>query len=208
MVMLSHNICIEIICSYHRSGFIDELGALLTFNPAPKGKTIILARVGVSLISSEQACANAEEEIPGFNFDEIHRNARTQWNDLLSRVQVDTAGVPKETVELFYSSVRIISHMYNDQYFDMQVALSHPHISCRLWVSPSIVLTLIDSSQIQAKIQSGTLQSHTLTRSIVMYAVLSVKVHDAEENSGIHIVVFIRLCRFTILLPSLGLSGR
>lgn len=190
------------------SGFIDELGALLTFNPAPRGKTTILARVGVSLVSSKQACANAEEEIPDFNFDEVHRNARAQWNGLLSRVQVDTTGVPKETVELFYSSVRIIPHTYSDQYFDMQVALPHPHISCRLWVSPNIVLTLTNSSQIQAKIQSGILQSHTSTRSIVMYAVLSIEVHNAEENSGIHIVVFILLCRFTILSPFLGLSGR
>lgn len=86
-------------------GFIDELGALLTFNPAPRGTTVILVRIGVSFISSEQACANAEEEIPDFNFDEVHSNARAQWNDLLSRVQVDTADVPRETVELFYSSL-------------------------------------------------------------------------------------------------------
>lgn len=144
MVMPSHNFCINVIYSYRASGFIDELGALLTFNPAPSGKTTILARVGVSLISSEQACANAEEEIPDFNFDEVHRNARAQWNDLLSRVQVDTTGVPKETVELFYSSVGIILHTYSDQDFDMQVALPHPHISCRLWVSPNIVLTLTE----------------------------------------------------------------
>ncbi|KXN83542.1 hypothetical protein AN958_01251 [Leucoagaricus sp. SymC.cos] len=65
-------------------GFIDELGALFTFNPALSGKTTILARVGVSLISSEQA---------------------SQWNDLLGRVQIDTTGVPKETVQLFYSSL-------------------------------------------------------------------------------------------------------
>lgn len=142
--MLSHGFCINVIGSYHASGFIDELGALLTFNPAPRGKTIVLARVGVSLISSGQACANAEEEIPDFDFDEVHRNARSQWNDLLSRVQVDTAGVPRETVELFYSSVRIIPHTYSDQYLYMQVALPHPHISCRLWVFPSIVSTLIE----------------------------------------------------------------
>ncbi|KAF5349763.1 hypothetical protein D9758_010174 [Tetrapyrgos nigripes] len=46
-----------------------ESGGLLTFPPAPEGtQTKILARVGVSLISSEQACANAEEEIPDFDF--------------------------------------------------------------------------------------------------------------------------------------------
>jgi len=35
----------------------------------------------------------------------VHTEARAQWNDLLSRVQVDTTGVPKETIQLFYSSL-------------------------------------------------------------------------------------------------------
>ncbi|KAF8876853.1 glycoside hydrolase family 92 protein [Infundibulicybe gibba] len=87
-------------------GFRDQLGALFTFPPAPSGKqTVILARVGVSLISSAQACANAEEEIPDFDFERVHQANRAQWNDLLGRVQVDTTGVPRETTELFYSSL-------------------------------------------------------------------------------------------------------
>jgi len=87
-------------------GFVSEMGALFTFNPAPAGKpTTILARVGVSLISTAQACANAQEEIPDFNFDGVHAANRAQWNDLLSRVQVDTTGVTLETTQLFYSSV-------------------------------------------------------------------------------------------------------
>lgn len=92
------------------SGFIDELGALFTFSPAPGGgRTTILARVGVSLISSSQACANAEEEIPDFDFNRVHKEARAIWNDLLGRVQVDMTGVSKETTELFYSSVSLTS---------------------------------------------------------------------------------------------------
>ncbi|KAF5373213.1 hypothetical protein D9757_010545 [Collybiopsis confluens] len=87
-------------------GFIDELGALFTFPPAPSGKgNVILARVGVSFISSEQACANAEEEIPDFGFDRVHSENRATWNELLSRVQVDTTNVDKETVQLFYSAM-------------------------------------------------------------------------------------------------------
>lgn len=82
------------------------MGAIFTFPPVPSsGQTSILARVGVSFISSAQACANAEEEIPDFNFDAVHKESRDQWNDLLGRVQVDTTGVDKETVQLFYSSV-------------------------------------------------------------------------------------------------------
>ncbi|KAF9461880.1 glycoside hydrolase family 92 protein [Collybia nuda] len=86
-------------------GFTDQLGALFTWNPAPRGKTTILARVGVSLISSAQACANAEEEIPDFDFERVRTENRRQWNELLGRVQVDVTGVEKETVQLFYSSL-------------------------------------------------------------------------------------------------------
>ena len=83
-----------------------ELGALLTFSPAPNGmETSILVRVGVSLISTQQACTNAQAEIPDFDFERVHRESRAQWNQLLGRVQVDPTGVPTETLQLFYSSV-------------------------------------------------------------------------------------------------------
>ncbi|KAG2122899.1 glycosyl hydrolase family 92-domain-containing protein [Suillus bovinus] len=87
------------------SGFASEMGALMTFPPSPNYiHTTILARVGVSFISSGQACANAESEIPDFNFDKTVATAREAWNELLSRIQVDTQGVDKEITELFYSS--------------------------------------------------------------------------------------------------------
>ncbi|EAU89835.2 hypothetical protein CC1G_06987 [Coprinopsis cinerea okayama7 len=86
-------------------GFQPEMGALFTFNPSPTGQTSILVRVGVSFISSAQACETAEHEIPNFEFDEVHRKSRKQWNDVLSRVQVNPEGVPRETVELLYSSI-------------------------------------------------------------------------------------------------------
>ncbi|KAL0064619.1 hypothetical protein AAF712_008445 [Marasmius tenuissimus] len=85
--------------------FRSELGALFAFNRASSGPTKILARVGVSFISSQQACTNAEEDIPDFDFDRVHQEGRAQWNELLGRIQVDTTDVAKETVQLFYSSL-------------------------------------------------------------------------------------------------------
>ncbi|CAL1712499.1 unnamed protein product [Somion occarium] len=85
-------------------GFRDELGALLTFTPNGNGTTSILARVGVSFISPDQACANAEEEIPDFNLDRVRSSARAQWNELLGRIQVKTDNVDPEIVSLLYSS--------------------------------------------------------------------------------------------------------
>ncbi|KAF9259619.1 glycoside hydrolase family 92 protein [Marasmius fiardii PR-910] len=86
-------------------GFDSEVGALFGFDKASGGPTTVLARVGVSFISSEQACRNAEEDIPDFDFDRVHRDNRAQWNDLLGRIQVDTTGVSEDIVQLFYSSV-------------------------------------------------------------------------------------------------------
>ncbi|KAI0703899.1 glycoside hydrolase family 92 protein [Cerioporus squamosus] len=87
------------------TSFVDELGALFTFRPNAHGHTTILARVGVSLISPEQACANAEQEIPDFGFERVRAASRAQWSELLGRVQVDPKGVDPEIVNLFYSSM-------------------------------------------------------------------------------------------------------
>ncbi|KAF9044979.1 glycoside hydrolase family 92 protein [Panaeolus papilionaceus] len=90
-------------------GFVSEMGALLTFPPppSPTTPTTILVRVGVSFISSAQACANAEEEIPDFDFERVHKASRGEWNDLLGRVRVDDAslGDGGEAKALFYSSL-------------------------------------------------------------------------------------------------------
>ncbi|KAH7915153.1 glycoside hydrolase family 92 protein [Hygrophoropsis aurantiaca] len=90
------------------SGFRSEMGALVGFPPSSNvthQPTIILARVGVSFISSEQACYNAESEIPDFDFDGTWEKSRTAWNELLGRVQIDTRGVDDDTVKLLYSSL-------------------------------------------------------------------------------------------------------
>jgi putative alpha-1,2-mannosidase len=95
---------------YHCLNIGSELGALLTFAPASGGgKTTILARVGVSFMSRAQACSNANSEIPDYNFEGVRSTNRAQWNELLGRIQVDTTGIPTETVQLFYSSVGIQS---------------------------------------------------------------------------------------------------
>lgn len=85
--------------------YSDPSEALLIFQPAPSGVSSILVRVGVSFISSAQACANAEEEISDWDFERVHSHALAEWNELLGRVQIDPTGVDKEMLQLFYSSV-------------------------------------------------------------------------------------------------------
>lgn len=67
--------------------------------------TTILARVGVSLISTAQACANAEAEIPDFDFGRVRGSARARWAELLGRVEVEAGEGQREEAVLFYSSV-------------------------------------------------------------------------------------------------------
>jgi putative alpha-1,2-mannosidase len=93
----------------------SEHGALLEFTPSPSSAvTSILARVGVSFISTDQACSTAEEEIPDYDFEKVKSDARAQWNDVLGRVKVRfgdagerTTEKQKELVEHFYSSVSL-----------------------------------------------------------------------------------------------------
>lgn len=91
-------------------GFQPEMGAVFTFRPSPTTITSILARVGVSFISAEQACQNADEEIPDFDFERLREEASVAWDDVLGRVQVDLSPVEtgenvEQKAELFYSSL-------------------------------------------------------------------------------------------------------
>ncbi|KAK0209677.1 glycosyl hydrolase family 92-domain-containing protein [Armillaria fumosa] len=88
---------------YYTWGY--EHGGLVGFPGSRTGPTTILARVGISLLSVEQACANAEEEISDWDFDRVVRDSEVQWRDILGRVQVDIDGVTDNTTTLLYSSL-------------------------------------------------------------------------------------------------------
>lgn len=74
-------------------------------NPNSGSSSSILVRVGVSFISTSQACQNAEQEIADWNFDRVVQDSQNQWRDILGRIQVDTTGVDENTTTLLYSSV-------------------------------------------------------------------------------------------------------
>lgn len=69
------------------------------------GTTSVLARVGISLISAQQACQSAETEIPDFDFEKVKSIAQTQWRNKLSSIKVDTASVDKTFATIFYSGI-------------------------------------------------------------------------------------------------------
>ncbi|TDL23291.1 glycoside hydrolase family 92 protein [Rickenella mellea] len=88
-----------------KNEYQGEQGAIMTFSPSKTGLTVVIARAGVSLISSDQACSNAEEEIPDFDFETVHQQARARWNELLGRIDVEMDDSDREVAVLFYSSL-------------------------------------------------------------------------------------------------------
>jgi putative alpha-1,2-mannosidase len=86
------------------NGFPLPGGGFVRFNN-PKNNEI-LARVGVSLISSNQACSSAEAEIPTFDFEATQTAAEDMWREKISPIVVSTNGITDlSIVENFYSGI-------------------------------------------------------------------------------------------------------
>jgi len=87
-----------------------------------EGKTIQM-KVGISYVSSDQARLNMEAELPHWDFDAVANDAFDEWNDWLSRIEVE-GGTEKERSR-FYTDLwhalqgrRTISDV-NGKYCDM-----------------------------------------------------------------------------------------
>ncbi|KAG9220559.1 hypothetical protein CCMSSC00406_0004015 [Pleurotus cornucopiae] len=83
-------------------GGVYQSGALFSFANKPKEVNI---RVGVSFVSTDQACANAESEVGSATFEEIRERARAAWNEKLSKIEIDVGGTPPNITEMLYSSL-------------------------------------------------------------------------------------------------------
>ena len=79
-----------------------QAGALLSFQSE---NSSVLVRFGISFISAEQACSNAEEEVSDWNWEAARSASEAKWEEVLSRVEIDTQKVNATVVELLYSSV-------------------------------------------------------------------------------------------------------
>ncbi|KAH0494614.1 hypothetical protein TgHK011_001230 [Trichoderma gracile] len=78
-------------------------GAWAQFHPPPNNQ--ILARVGLSFISTAQACHNAEKEIPDFDFEAVRSDAEDAWRKKLSVIKVDNTGVSDSLQRTFWSGI-------------------------------------------------------------------------------------------------------
>lgn len=85
---------------FQSSVYTNQAGALLSFS-----SSTVTARFGISMISTGQACANADEEVPTWNWDAIQAASVSKWEDVLSHVQIDPEVEDPNVVELLYSSL-------------------------------------------------------------------------------------------------------
>ncbi|GAB0134452.1 hypothetical protein EsDP_00002823 [Epichloe bromicola] len=92
----------ELKISRSINGYPLPGGAFVRF---ANGKKPVYARVGLSFISSAQACANAEREMPKFDFEKHEADAQNAWREKLSPITVDPKGVDAGLVKSFYSGI-------------------------------------------------------------------------------------------------------
>ncbi|KAL1718177.1 glycoside hydrolase family 92 protein [Schizophyllum commune] len=99
---------------YSANGYAGlDAGALLSF--AGGNDASVTLRFGVSMLSSAQACANAEAEVPNFGTGSVddatqawnttQQASQAAWEARLNAVQVDAAKEDATVVELLYSSL-------------------------------------------------------------------------------------------------------
>ncbi|MGQ1889919.1 GH92 family glycosyl hydrolase [Thermophagus sp. OGC60D27] len=91
----------KIYNQYFRELAGDQIGAWFTFNT--RQGEIIEAKVGISYVSIENARENLNVEQPDFNFEETVQNAREEWNNQLSKIEVE--GGSKDDRTKFYTAL-------------------------------------------------------------------------------------------------------
>lgn len=102
----------------------NDMGVFVTFN-TNDGEPV-LAQVGISLVSIDQARLNLEQELNPYNwdFDAVAKDNHKSWNDLLSTITVNTP-VEKDKVKFYTNMYRAyvgrttwsdVNGMYMDMY--------------------------------------------------------------------------------------------
>jgi len=91
----------------------NDIGAYINYSTSEE--EVIEAKVGISYVSMEQALLNLEEEIPGWDFDEVREEARNVWNEMLHKIEVE-GGSEKEKIK-FYTALYhclLMPHVFSD----------------------------------------------------------------------------------------------
>ncbi len=79
----------------------DSIGSYFTYNLAQP--ETIEVKIAISYVSIENARENLEKETKGKSFNQVYTDARNQWNEMLSRIQVEGGQANDKTV--FYTAL-------------------------------------------------------------------------------------------------------
>jgi predicted alpha-1,2-mannosidase len=89
--------------------FYQQGGGFIRFKgDAAKGRSTIMARMGLSFISTDQACSNAEKEIPGgpnYDFDGLVTTAQKAWREKLAPISIAPGNADTNLLTSFWSAV-------------------------------------------------------------------------------------------------------
>jgi len=87
------------------NNFYLQAGGYMSFERPDDG--FITARVGVSYVSTDQACSNAEKEIPDplNDFDKLRQTAEDAWSEKLSPIKVTSGGASDDMLSAFWSGI-------------------------------------------------------------------------------------------------------
>ncbi|PMD97060.1 sugar hydrolase [Siphonobacter sp. BAB-5405] len=98
-----------------------QIKGVLSF--ATKQGDQVLVKVGISPVSEANALANIQAEVPGWNFDQVAKNADEAWNTELSKIQVQTKD--QDRLKVFYTALyhtMIAPSTFNDHNGDYRGA--------------------------------------------------------------------------------------
>ena len=77
-----------------------DLRYFMTYNT--EKDPVVMVKVGISAVSSENALANLKAEIPGWGFDKVVRDARSEWSNEMRKVTIEGSTAEKQT---FYTAL-------------------------------------------------------------------------------------------------------
>jgi predicted alpha-1,2-mannosidase len=86
---------------YRKEVIGDSIGSYFTYNFAKP--TQVEVKIGVSYVSIENARENLEKETQSLSFDDVYKNTASQWNELLSKIEVE--GGTKDDKTIFYTAL-------------------------------------------------------------------------------------------------------
>ena len=91
-----------------------ELARLLILLPS-EGEQVLI-KVGISFVSIDGAKKNLKTELPHWDFDKIHKEARDVWNKKLNKIEIKGGTEDQKTI--FYTSM-YHSHLFPRVFSDV-----------------------------------------------------------------------------------------